>query len=191
MICIKGKIEMEFVSEEELEVLSKNSRVEILDAIKGIPFKEKSWIPDDCGVYILTRTDKEQYIGSSHDIIKRTKNHHIEDIDTIDVYLTCDYKKLEKWFIRQIKPSLNVVLYRGIFIETNIANIFIKINETRGYGGMLIIPLSVFDFIVPEKRYVIQDANIDGEDCIIIRKDKETRVKLNKVEEGLGVFFEK
>lgn len=67
----------------------------------------------------------------------------------------------------------------------------IRTETAKKYGGTKAIPLTEFDFIVPEKRYVIQDADIDGEKCIIIREDKETRVKLNKVEEGLGVFFEK
>lgn len=79
---------MQFVSEEELEILSKDSGIEILDAIKGIPFKEKSWIPDDCGTYILTRKDGEQYVGSSYSILIRTRYHHIKNIDTIDTYLT-------------------------------------------------------------------------------------------------------
>lgn len=137
---------MEFVSEEELEILSKDSGIEILDAIKKIPFKEKSWIPDDCGVYILTRTDKEQYVGSSYSIIIRTKYHHIENIETIDIYLTNEdeYLKLEQWFIHQIKPSLNVVFYinkpktKSVLIDNdvhrNLLNIQRLIYEKRKYS---------------------------------------------------------
>lgn len=67
----------------------------------------------------------------------------------------------------------------------------IRTETAKMYGGTKAIPLSVFDFIIPEKRYVIQDANIDGEDCIIIRKDKETKIRLNKAENSLEAFFEK
>lgn len=104
---------MQFVSEEESSILIKDSGIEIFDAIKGIPFEEKSWIPDDCGVYILTRTDGERYVGSSFNIFKRTRYHHIGNIEIIDIYLTnkIDYIILEKWFIDQIKPSLNEKFY--------------------------------------------------------------------------------
>ena len=101
---------MQFVSEEEIEMLSKMSGVEILDAIKGIPFEEKSRIPDDSGVYVLTRLDWEQYIGSCYSIIIRIRHHHIKPIETIDVYLTnnieSDYLKLEQWFIHEISIAM-------------------------------------------------------------------------------------
>lgn len=109
---------MQFISEEELEILSKDSGIKILDAMKEIPFEEKSFIPDSCGVYILTRADGEKYVGSSYNILIRTKYHHIKNIETIDVYLTDEskykYQLLEKWFIRQIKPSLNCITYNSI-----------------------------------------------------------------------------
>ena len=122
---------MEFVSEEEIEILSKDSGIEILDAIKGIPFKEKSWIPEDCGVYIITTIDGEPYVGASSSIMSRILHHHIKNIETIDIYLTSDYQKLEKWFIHQIKPSLNVILYNGktmaiLECSENIHNMILK-----------------------------------------------------------------
>lgn len=102
---------MELVSEEEMEILIKDSGINIIDAIKGIPIEEKSWIPEDCGVYIITTTDGDLYVGASSNILTRISHHHIKNIETIDVYLTSDYQKLEKWFIHQIKPCLNVILY--------------------------------------------------------------------------------
>lgn len=102
---------MELVTEEELEVLRKDSDVDIYDAIKMIPINEKSWIPEDCGAYIITTINEEKYVGSSSNILDRIVHHHIRDIDTVDVYLTSDYQKLEKWFIHQMKPSLNIIFY--------------------------------------------------------------------------------
>ena len=44
----------------------------------------------------------------------------------------------------------------------------IKTETAKKYGGTKAIPLTEFDFIVPEKRYIIQDAEIDNEKCLII-----------------------
>lgn len=57
----------------------------------------------------------------------------------------------------------------------------IKSETAKKYGGTKAIPLTEFDFIVPEKRYIIQDAEIDNEKCIIIKEEKE--VKKFKLEE--------
>lgn len=80
------------------------------------------------------------------------------------------------------KVTISSLYYGDIMIRTQAA---------KKYGGTNAMPLTEFSFIVPEKLYVVQDAEINGEKCIIIREDKGTSIKLNKIEDELGVFFGK
>ena len=57
----------------------------------------------------------------------------------------------------------------------------IRTEKAKKYGGTKAIPLTEFSFIVPEKRYVIFDAQIQGEKCIVIKEDKGIDVKLEEV----------
>lgn len=54
----------------------------------------------------------------------------------------------------------------------------IRTETAKKYGGTKAIPLTDFVFIVPDKRYVVQDAEIDGEKCLIIKEDKDLNIKL-------------
>lgn len=57
----------------------------------------------------------------------------------------------------------------------------IRTEKAKKYGGTKAIPLSEFDFIVPEQEYIIQDVEIDGEHCLVIKKDKGLNIKLKQI----------
>jgi len=46
----------------------------------------------------------------------------------------------------------------------------IRTETAKRYGGTVVVPLT--GFLDVNKRYIIQDAEIDGERCIIIKEDK-------------------
>lgn len=62
----------------------------------------------------------------------------------------------------------------------------IRTETAKKYGGTKAIPLTEFSFIVPEKKYIIQDAEIDGNKCIIITEEKDAKkFKLEEIREHM------
>lgn len=58
----------------------------------------------------------------------------------------------------------------------------IRTETAKKYGGTTAIPLTEFNFIIPEKNYVVQDAEINGDKCIIIKAEKEISIKLEMID---------
>lgn len=55
----------------------------------------------------------------------------------------------------------------------------IRTETAKRYGGTTVIPLT--GFVEINKKYIVQDAEINGEKCIIIKEDKGVNVKLEEV----------
>lgn len=97
--------------------------VDIIYISTDIPIQNKDDIPDHAGIYILKDRSGNRYIGCCKNILKRQKNHHIRDVNTIDVFLIENddiAKKLESVLIYILDPELN--RYRKCHSWLRIAN---------------------------------------------------------------------
>lgn len=55
----------------------------------------------------------------------------------------------------------------------------IKTITAKRYGGTLVIPLTDFEhFVHKEKEYIVQDAEWNGEKCLVITEDKGINLKI-------------
>lgn len=58
----------------------------------------------------------------------------------------------------------------------------IRTETAKRYGGTVVVPLT--GFLDVDKKYVVQDAEIDGDKCVIIREYKGAeKLKLNDIQE--------
>ena len=113
---------------KEIKSISDKLGIEIIYAEKGICDINHVTTPEHCGVYIITTESGKRYIGSSKNILKRLLYHisesgyrHLDGkVKMVDVYLTerkCQSKILEEFFIKELKPELNVLKYRRSYLS--------------------------------------------------------------------------
>lgn len=84
--------------------------IEITAIYTDIRYYDKRSIPDSSGIYILENRNGERYIGSSVNILIRQRNHHIKNVNKIDVILikdVIDARTLESILIYVLEPELN------------------------------------------------------------------------------------